>query len=111
MRVATSELEALEGEMNSLELSLLLFDDDDRCISLFLTLTTQKLTVYFHFPLKIVFQGIRGDGYLSDFALDDITLENNPCGLGLMRFMTVNNRKLSGFIVVVQTFLICFNHC
>lgn len=41
--------------------------------------------------LQIVFQGVRGDGYLSDFALDDISLENNPCGLGMMRFTTINN--------------------
>ncbi|CAH3034862.1 unnamed protein product [Porites lobata] len=49
-------------------------------------------TIFSNKPYRIVFQGIRGDGYLSDFALDDITLENNPCGLGLMRFMTVNNQ-------------------
>lgn len=82
----------MEGEIE--QLHSIIFDDGDRCMSLLLSLTTQRVTVCFHFPLKIVFQGIRGDGYLSDFALDDITLENNPCGLGLMRFMTVNNRKL-----------------
>lgn len=43
-------------------------------------------------PYRIIFQGIRGDGYLSDFGLDDISLENNPCGLGLMRLTTINNQ-------------------
>ena len=52
------------------------------------------LNWFLYFSLQIIFQGIRGDGYLSDFGLDDITLENNPCGLGLMRLTPINNREL-----------------
>lgn len=52
----------------------------------------RQVTIFSKRPYRIVFQGVRGDGYLSDFALDDISLENNPCGLGMMRFTTINNR-------------------
>ncbi|KAK2572947.1 A disintegrin and metalloproteinase with thrombospondin motifs 2, partial [Acropora cervicornis] len=50
------------------------------------------VTIFSKRPYRIIFQGIRGDGYLSDFGLDDISLENNPCGLGLMRLTPINNQ-------------------
>lgn len=50
------------------------------------------VTIFSKSPYRIIFQGVRGDGYLSDFALDDISLEAYPCGLGLMRFTSVNNQ-------------------
>jgi len=49
-------------------------------------------TIYSMRPYRFIFQGVRGDGYLSDFALDDISLENNPCGLGMLGLTTINNK-------------------
>ncbi|KAL9984449.1 hypothetical protein ACROYT_G006741 [Oculina patagonica] len=49
-------------------------------------------TIFSKRPYRFIFQGVRGDGYLSDFALDDISLENNPCGLGMMGLTSINNK-------------------
>lgn len=33
----------------------------------------------FLMPLQIIFEGVRGSGYLGDIAIDDVTLKKGEC--------------------------------
>ena len=43
----------------------------------------KEITLVSSQPFQIIFQAERGDGYLSDFAIDDVTLKPGACKLDL----------------------------